>query len=523
MSQSDNEIGIIISGRDLTADAINSAKKGMQGLGDETVKHGAKSSSALTGVGFAARTMARDLGVGGESARFLGRAATELASTLSGAALGFAATTLAGVGLYQVYRSFSEVHEKLRDAQIKTGQSLAEEAIGMQRNREETESLRVAKYNLYVEIDRLARTNLSISMNNQNEVIDNNKKKVNELWEAYEKVNATRIPLLMGAHPAILGGLGVKLDAAQRELDEALLKKKKLEIQMLELGGNTQSKSQFEDKGKKIAADRYNGELEYMKAIDALWTTQDRNYEGHLDMQLAIFDMAATEKLHNMQIDGVRTDIVKDKAMVMDIQRMTFIAAEEDRLRREKLEKDKAAAMQKMAMDKLVTGMAINLASDLVLFAFQANKKGAEEKKRYAEYSVIVSTAAGIARALSDYAYPYSLIIGGLVAAAGAVQLSAVRQLSYGDSLGAASSGVGGLSGGENGGYKYFQYEQSRHGTGWRPGEGQGQFGEQMTIVNQGTIITLDSDEFQKYVSKAWVASVQNNEHNVNSTAKKYL
>ena len=38
----------------------------------------------------------------------------------------------------------------------------------------------------------------------------------------------------------------------------------------------------------------------------------------------------------------------------------------------------------------------------------------------------IVTTAAGVARALQDYQFPYSIIVGALVAAAGAVQIATI-------------------------------------------------------------------------------------------------
>lgn len=56
---------------------------------------------------------------------------------------------------------------------------------------------------------------------------------------------------------------------------------------------------------------------------------------------------------------------------------------------------------------------------------------------RYAE--TIVNTASGVARALADYPWPYSTIVGGIVAAAGAVQLATIASAKPG---GQAHSGL---------------------------------------------------------------------------------
>lgn len=51
----------------------------------------------------------------------------------------------------------------------------------------------------------------------------------------------------------------------------------------------------------------------------------------------------------------------------------------------------------------------------------------AKRAKAAALFTAIINTAMGVARAFADYQYPYSLIVGALVAAAGAVQISAIE------------------------------------------------------------------------------------------------
>lgn len=58
-----------------------------------------------------------------------------------------------------------------------------------------------------------------------------------------------------------------------------------------------------------------------------------------------------------------------------------------------------------------------------------------------------ISTIAGVARALSDYPYPYSLVIGAAVAASGFAQIARIKATNY-SSSGAVSGSVGGTSSG---------------------------------------------------------------------------
>lgn len=69
-----------------------------------------------------------------------------------------------------------------------------------------------------------------------------------------------------------------------------------------------------------------------------------------------------------------------------------------------------------------------------------------------------------------------SPILGKVWAAAaivtGMARVAAIQAMQPG--MGAAGGGGGGGGGGGSSGYKYFEYESSKYGTGWRAGEGQG-------------------------------------------------
>jgi hypothetical protein len=91
---------------------------------------------------------------------------------------------------------------------------------------------------------------------------------------------------------------------------------------------------------------------------------------------------------------------------------------------------EKAAAERNKRMRDLAIGQAQNAANLLGSLANSAaafGKKGFAVYKAIATAEAVVSTAAGIARALKDYAWPFNLIVGGIVAAAGAAQIARIH------------------------------------------------------------------------------------------------
>lgn len=89
-----------------------------------------------------------------------------------------------------------------------------------------------------------------------------------------------------------------------------------------------------------------------------------------------------------------------------------------------KLLQDEVKERQRIA--QAVLGATAGLFGSLAALASAQGKKGfaIAQAFRYAE--TIVNTAAGVARALAEFPWPYSAVVGGLVAAAGAVQLATI-------------------------------------------------------------------------------------------------
>ena len=90
-----------------------------------------------------------------------------------------------------------------------------------------------------------------------------------------------------------------------------------------------------------------------------------------------------------------------------------------------KMDEDKIKAQ--LEGQKAALSNAEKLAGDLADMEKAKGKEGVAVYKAFAEIKAIISTAAGVAQALSDYPYPYSLAVGALVAAEGAVEISKIE------------------------------------------------------------------------------------------------
>jgi len=131
----------------------------------------------------------------------------------------------------------------------------------------------------------------------------------------------------------------------------------------------------------------------------------------------------------------------------------------------------------------------------------------------------IMSTRTAYMLAMAEIPPPYGQVVAGAIALEGAASVATIAMQKYDGGGGGAGGGgaVGTYSANpgtglpENGGYKYYDYEQSHYGSGWRPGEGPSG-GD--TYIFHGDV--YDKEAFDKRVNK----SVQQNIKDRGDTAK---
>ena len=140
-------------------------------------------------------------------------------------------------------------------------------------------------------------------------------------------------------------------------------------------------------------------------------------------------------EIFNQEIKDLREDADIDYS-----QRLETSLAEFNRMLEEqrKAYKKHVAGLERMGMIKTkskIKGDNAETASEKTKFqntmgiaaaGLALTRELADENKSMAIASAIISTAMGVARALAEYKYPLSLLVGGLVAAAGAIQIAKI-------------------------------------------------------------------------------------------------
>ncbi len=173
-------------------------------------------------------------------------------------------------------------------------------------------------------------------------------------------------------------------------------------------------------------------------AMDKIWSDATKKIDVMSD---ASFVKMAE---HNMQAIQQTKDLAeaKKKQLEQEKKDLEQYSKDQQKLQREDfarttaLDKKRHAEHMKLLEEeqkkqeeayKATYKAAEGLANSLVELEKTKGKEGAEIAKDFAVIKAIISTAEGVANALSDYPYPYSLVVGGLVAAEGAVEIGKIE------------------------------------------------------------------------------------------------
>ncbi len=293
---------------------------------------------------------------------------------------------------------------------------------------------------------------------------------------------------------------------------------------------------------------RLANEIAYLQAEDALWSASDKNYSGHLDMQLAIFDAQTTQKLTAMSVAGKSTDEISEAWAVSELERQKLITQGNkdvydslllaglgyDQLTAKQgpaaaLMADKESMMSRAIQTRGNVSLAVNKAMESELMRLvethkfsvgaiaqalgQAVKQELVALAAKAAVYALYDTGMGLASAAMGDEASAALFFAaaGEMAAVSAATLAAAVAVNGLTGPGAGSPAAGSnpsnpvYTSGNNNGYRIY-YEQDPNnpnsgGTGWRPGEG-GNGGGPVYNFN-APIITKDSAEFKKMVSEA--------------------
>jgi hypothetical protein len=108
-------------------------------------------------------------------------------------------------------------------------------------------------------------------------------------------------------------------------------------------------------------------------------------------------------------------------------------------------------------------------------------KRGFEKQKKYLVAQAVMTTAAGVARAFADHAFPLSAVVAGLVGAAGAVQVGTIQSQKAASGFEGTISQPTTFTVGEEGPEKVSIEPRAKMSAGSDKGSG-------MTVIIQGDI-----------------------------------
>lgn len=528
MANTGDEIEFPISAEDMTKAGIDSAKKNLDGLGRNMDKTSQAAKLGFWGIGEAAENSAQSMGVPFQMSKKLGNAVEDLAASMGRSAIAFGVVGVAAMALYAIYSKVAEEKQKLREEDVKAGQSAASTLESLTNQKNYTAEL-------WWEIDRLNRKKREMASEDLVRGIDAQKQKIAEMSGAISDQGGLMSQFLVKwkqAQELMATGKLVDAQTLMARGTEKLnheLKKELLVLEALEL-------QRKKDKLDRAGLSKGDGvgmiqpeaqKPSYMLDYYAKQAQMEAGAAG-VRLQQAKNDGAQLSELHQRELEEFDyvTQAKLSAAKNLDDAQSVYAQREVER-----------QAMV-LAHDRQTSDLRLKAAQDMaggLAQAFQTMYQigGASSRKWFSMYktAAIAETMISTYKAAQDaYAFGSSIggpILGGTMAAiataAGLARVAAIRAQQFGGGAAGAAVGTGGAGdystmGRDNNPYRYFNYEQSKYGTGWRPGEG----GGTTYVLNNSTIIAQDSDSFQAKVSGAMVKSMKMNEHGVNDTMRRY-
>jgi len=166
---------------------------------------------------------------------------------------------------------------------------------------------------------------------------------------------------------------------------------------------------------------------------------------------------------------------------------------------------------RELAYDRQVMSMRLNVVSQAAgqfasAFQMMYQMGGAHARKWFMLWKTaaiaesIVNTYKGATGALAVPPPPLGMALAAAITAAGMANVARIASTDFGSSATGGASGTYGVSASSGTPeYKYFDYESSRYGSGYRPGENEDRGAGSQQQMNV-TINAMDSKSFEKYV-----------------------
>lgn len=405
----------------LAISELDKVKGKTAALGADVDKHGRSMKLAFWGVGESAENLAQSLGVPNQMSRQLGNAVEGLVAKMGAGAVAFGAVSLAAMAAYGIYQHFAEANKKAA---------------------EEAKKLAEEKSKVRVEILRAAESSAVWLAS-----ADKNLTKTNALVRAEEELyKIERKRNIANLNKGILEQQNEILDLKQKSMDFVVLEYNGQRVVMQQSAQvNTTLAQEIKYREKKIAL------MQEQVSSAASGGPEESHANALIAIERDKYNAIQELRWLNNQ------DAIKDRELQM-------------------------AAEKQLADYKMNTAVSTLTAIDSIT---KGKYKGIfyAIKGMQAAQAIIHGEAASVA-ALAPPPVGLGPVHGAPVSvwarAAGYAAAAAIMAQTFSGGSKAGSTAVGTYSANqntglpENGGYKYFNYEQSTYGSGWRPGSAGG-------------------------------------------------
>ena len=165
----------------------------------------------------------------------------------------------------------------------------------------------------------------------------------------------------------------------------------------------------------------------------------------------------------------------------------------------------------KLQMQQNLAAATVGIAQALFIATGSKERSLFELMKAARIGQAIIDTYAGATKAYAQGGM-FGTAAAAAIIAAGMANVATIASTEMGGGGGGGGSSFGSIGRHEAGGdYKYYNYEQSQYGSGWRPGEGPGPGKTVDTYIINGDVYSQDSDAFQKKVAAAVQQDIKDN------------
>lgn len=459
----DIEINVKTTGVDASAASL-----------DKLSKSSAGTKFAMWGFGEQAQNAAEKLGLPGKMARKVGDTVEAMGASLGKAALAFGIIGVAATAGYTIYRHFAEANKKAHEELQKSTGQMYEHTRALYNNKLETLAVKTAK-------EDLAKAEREIYLSKSVQLIKDERLELEKLKRQQEEgLGFWKKMWQTMSNPT--------LDAAKEQKGLADAQKKYRDELQLTINAKEKEIRVAEQERKAAMGDMSNSAYlqEVIKYKDIENQREIKASQAKIAQQQAT-DQAILASARARATDLETVNLIEqeqfDRATQSKLETMKDYEQREDYRVQRSIERETLLYNQQMQLEEKKRQMAAQTAGNFAQVGQLMASQGGQNARKWFTLQKTAATAEALINtyqaATKAYAQGgvYGAVLAASVVALGLAQVAKIRSMQF-DGGGSGGGSVGTYSANPATGlpqdnYKYFNYEQSTYGSGWRPGEGQ--------------------------------------------------